>query len=86
MRLLLALLVALCVAAVDTTVAEQGTAATKRCDLHLASPASTGPGWIEVTLESARTRPCSVGGSPVVELLGRDHPHGIAGPRLRGGG
>jgi hypothetical protein len=71
-RLLMALLVALGVAAVDTTVAEEGTAATKRCDLRLASPASAGPGWIEVTVESPRARRCSVGGFPIVEALGRD--------------
>jgi hypothetical protein len=53
MRLLMALLVVLGVAAVDTTVAEEGTAATQRCDLRLASPSSAGPGWRG---HAARTR------------------------------
>jgi hypothetical protein len=72
MRLLMALLVVLGVAAVDTTVAEEGTAATQRCDLRLASPSSAGPGWIEVTVESPRARRCGVGGFPIVEALGHD--------------
>jgi Protein of unknown function (DUF4232) len=73
MRLLMALLVIACVAAVDTTVAEEGTAATKRCELTVARPAQVegvaGTGVIQFKLADRGATSCRISEIPLVGVL-----------------